>query len=145
MAKKYNTSVLPSMTVHPGDLFEIPLTGTRTIARIEQLEFDKFELTFAEVKNADSATPDADSAVTVSTHGYDRLTEPEPDCSTGTPRRRLIENADSLDLKVHDTLSVPGFGNALIGYILKVRANRYQIRLDVKFVASFYIEILVTN
>jgi hypothetical protein len=83
--------------------------------------------------------------VGINTRGYDRLQEPEPDYSTGTPRRRLIENADSLELKINDILSIPKFGDVQVLSVLWIRADRYQIRLGVKFKMAFDIDVLVMS
>ncbi|MCI4659716.1 hypothetical protein [Cryobacterium zhongshanensis] len=142
MKSKHNPAVVPSMTVRPGDVIAITDTQTKTIARIEQTAFDKYQLTFNENDASAAAT---ENVIDVDTRGYDRIAEPEPDLSTGTPTRRLVENVASLDLRINDVLSLPVFGKAQITEIVCIRPDRYQITLQVKFVAAFVIDVVVKS
>jgi hypothetical protein len=143
MKRTHNPTVVESMTVHPGDVIAIPGDETKsvTITRINQVAFDKFQLTVNGVGGADSA----ESVLDLDAGGYDRIVEPEPDLSTGTPRRRLVVDMANVDLKINDVLSVPVFGKGRITDIVCIRPDRYQVRVQVKFVAAFDIDIVVNS
>lgn len=56
-----------------------------------------------------------------------------------------MEHRSALTLKSGDLISIPGLGTKVIGAIHQVSHDRYQIRLDEKFVESVRIEIVVND
>lgn len=56
-----------------------------------------------------------------------------------------MEYRSAITLKPFDTITIPGVGTKVIGAIHQIRDNRYQIRLDEKFVESVSVDIDIDN
>lgn len=56
-----------------------------------------------------------------------------------------MEHRSALTLKPGDLIDIPGLGTKTIGAVHQIRHDRYQIRLDEKFVESVKIDVVVND
>jgi hypothetical protein len=129
-----------SLILKPGTVISVPDLWTKSIRRIDQLEFDSFQITLGEQDAEDG--PVTDVVMVIDTNGYDRIPEPEPDYSTGTARRRLVENVESLPLEVTDRVSIMELGRRGVGSVVRQRIGWYRIELIQKYQASVIVDIV---
>jgi hypothetical protein len=76
------------------------------------------------------------------TSARDESADPQTPSSRKGP---IMEHRSALTLKAGDLITVPGLGTKTIGAINQVRHDRYQLRLDEKFVESVTADIVITN
>lgn len=133
--------MVKSLTLVPGAVLSVPNLWTKPIIRIDQEEYDRFRITVGEQAAAAGSVIEID----INTRGYDRLPEPEPDYSTGTARRQMIENAASLPLEISDIVMIPELSPMQIGSILQIREGRYQIELIEKYQHSVLVDVLINS
>ncbi|MFJ2662633.1 hypothetical protein [Arthrobacter koreensis] len=56
-----------------------------------------------------------------------------------------MEFRSSLTLKPFDVITLPGIGTKTVGSITQTGHDRYQLRLDEKFVESVTIDVRISN
>lgn len=56
-----------------------------------------------------------------------------------------MEFRTALTLKPFDTITIPGLGMKVVGAINQTGHDRYQLRLDEKFVESVTVDVVIGN
>ncbi|KIA73479.1 hypothetical protein ANMWB30_24060 [Arthrobacter sp. MWB30] len=56
-----------------------------------------------------------------------------------------MEHRSAITLKAYDVISIPGIGNRYLLAIHRIRDDRYQLRLDEKFMESITVDVAVSN
>jgi len=109
------------LTLQPGTMVAIPTFGQELIARIEQLEYDKFRVSLSET--------DPEIGFDVDTRGFNRVPE------------GIGEEVAMLPLTEFDLITTAELGTRSVWSIDEIRPGRYQFVLGKKYEPNIVVNI----